>query len=84
MPIARRQFEEQRDTLDIRILDFLRQNQEYAYTAKEIGDRLGEDHLDVVVALNRMADDMVERRMVDGEHYFAIKRIITKFLESIL
>lgn len=84
MPIARKQFEDEQDTCDIRILEYLRKNPDLAFTAKEIADRLGEDHLDVVVSLNRLSEEMVERKMMDGEHYFAIKKILTRFIETLL
>jgi hypothetical protein len=85
MPIERKQFESEQDTLTIKIVDFLQKNKTYAFTAKEVADRLNENELDVELALNRLVspEELLERKRVDGEFYYAIKKTLTKLLETL-
>ena len=85
MPIERKQFDSEQDTLTIKIVDFLQKNKTYAFTAKEVADRLNENELDVELALNRLVspEELLERRRVDGEFYYAIKKTLTKLLETL-
>jgi hypothetical protein len=86
MPLERKQFDAEQDTLSLKILDFLQKNKNYAFTAKEVASRLNEDELDVEMALTRLVspEELLERKRVDGEFYYAIKKAITRFLEKML
>ena len=85
MPIERKQFDTAQDNLTIKVLDFLRLNKDFAFTADEIAERLGDDALDVQVTLTRLvnSEELLERKMLGGEYYYAIKRAITRFLERV-
>jgi hypothetical protein len=84
-PITREQFDSEQDSLSIKVINFLKENSDYAFTAKEVSKRISENKLDVEQTLNRLVspDDVVERKRIDGEFYYAIKKTISRILNSL-